>query len=443
MVLFFQTLPSFTWVAVAFAFLPVVTAVPDEGHFPDIPFKVFTQFIQENFSSRITLSQVLLVLFTITDNPDLLSLHARQQNPKYPGETRSSISGWIKCLARALQDKLGENHTKLSKHYQRKKPSDKAHVDDISQKLDALAKLLNMYPYDSKGQFQGKLKAVSYKSIQAVQVICPHSVACETTSCNPRSLVQDTRIRDIPRVTLIKGSEIYENIQVLTGHCPSCQTKYLADHERVQQDDDRHTRVYLNSAKYLKVGQSLWVDRAFSNTVLNGMYSFHASASAFTEFWNNSYWSLHGGNAKRITRRQIWQSFVQESIRSIAAVSNVNLELQDGLTIDEVTKEAFSLLGENGIIRAADKHACGECTQEYKSAQDLLPDADPAGIVGVDENRAVPGLVEGVDQSVAPSSNQAEQNLANESDMDVDHAPVKMVVVDGIVMGPQVCLSIV
>jgi hypothetical protein len=72
-----------------------------------------------------------------------------------------------------------------------------------------------------------------------------------------------------------------------------------------------------------------------------------------------------------------------------------------------------------------------------------LPDADPAGIVGVDENRAVPGLVEGVDQSVAPSSNQAEQNLANESDMDVDHAPVKMVVVDGIVMGPQVCLSIV
>jgi EamA domain-containing membrane protein RarD len=76
MVLFFQTLPSFTWVAVAFAFLPVVTAVPDEGHFPNIPFKAFTQFVQENFSSRITLSQVLLVLFTITDNPDLLSLHA-------------------------------------------------------------------------------------------------------------------------------------------------------------------------------------------------------------------------------------------------------------------------------------------------------------------------------------------------------------------------------
>ena len=439
MVLFSQSLPSFTWVAVAFAFLPVVTAVSDNSHFPDISFKVFSQFVQENFSSRITLSQVLLVLFTMTDNPDLLSLHARQQNPKYVGETCSPISGWMKCLARGLQEKLGENHTKLSKHYQRNKPSDKAHVDNISQKLDAFAKLLNLYPYDSEGQFQGKLKTVSYKSIQAVQVICPHSVACETTSCNPRSLLQNTKLRDIPRVTLIKGSEIYENVQVLTGHCPSCQTKYLADHERVLQDDNRHTRVYLNSAKYLKIGQSLWVDRAFSNTVLNGMYSFHASASAFTEFWNNSSWSSHGGNAKKITRRQVWQSFVQESIRSIAAESNINVELQDGLTIDEVTKEAFSLLGENGIIRAADKHACGECTQKYKSAEDMLPNVDPAGIVGVDENRAIPGLVEGVNQPVAQSASHAEQNSANESDMDVDHAPVKMVVVDGIVMGPQVC----
>ena len=327
MILCSQSLPSFAWVAVGFAFLPVVTAVPDEGHFPDISFKVFSQFVQENFSSRVTLSQVLLVLFTMTDNPDLLSLHAWQQNPKYVGGTCSPISGWIKCLAQGLQEKLGENHTKLLKHYQRNRPSDKAYVDDISQKLDAFAKLLNLYPYDSEGQFQGKLKAVSYKSIQAVQVICPHSVVCETTKCNPQSLLQNTKLRDIPRVALIKGSEIYENVQVLTGYCPSCQTKYLADHECVLQNDDRHTRVYLNSAKYLKVGQSLWVERAFSNMVLNAMYSFHAPASAFMEFWNNSSWSIHGGNAKKITRCQVWQSFVQESICSIAAVSNINVEL--------------------------------------------------------------------------------------------------------------------
>ena len=167
--------------------------------------------------------------------------------------------------------------------------------------LDGLAKLLNLYPYNSDGEFQGKLKAVSYKSIKAAQVICPVSITCETASCNPRSLLQNMRLRDIPRVTLIKDSEIHENVQVLTGYCPSCDTTYHADHERVQEEN-RHTRVYLNSAKYLKVGQSLWVDCIFSNAVVNGMYSFHASASAFTEFWNNSSWQFHEGNAKKITR---------------------------------------------------------------------------------------------------------------------------------------------
>ena len=433
----FQNLPSFFWIAVAFSFLPIVTAVPDEGHFPNIPFKVFSQFVQENFSSRITLSQVLLVLFTITDNHDLLNLHARQQNPKYNGERSASMSGWLKCLARGLQEKLEEDHTKLFKNYQRNQLSDKAKVNGITQKLDGLARLLNLYPYDSDGHFQGKLKAVSYKSIQAVQVICPQSMTCETTHCNPRSLLQKTKLGDISRVTLIKGSEIYENVQVLAGYCPSCKTEYLADRECVRQDNNRHTRVYLNSAKYLKVGQSLWVDRVFSNAVLNGMYSFHASASAFTEFWNNSF---HGGNVKKITRRQVWQSFVQESIRSIAAVSNINIELQNGLPIDEVTKEAFSLLGENGVIRAADQHACDECTQSYKSAEDTFPNLDPAGVVGVDENNTIPGFVGAVNQPVAQSFNQAEQHLTNENDMDVDHAPVKMVVLDGIVMGPQVGL---
>ena len=445
-VLCLQSLPTLIWITMAFALLPVVTALPDESPFPNISFKVFSKFVEANFSSKITLSQVLLVLFTITDNPELLSLHARQQNPKYKGETRSTHSGWIKCLARGLQERLGEKDTRLFKHQQIHKLSKEEIILDISGKLDALAKLLDLYPYDSEGQFQGKLKPISYISIQAVQVICPHTVVCKTTTCNPRSLLQTTQLRDIPRVTLIKGSKMHENVQVLTGYCPSCHTKYFADHERVLQSNNKHSKVYLNTAKYLKVGQSLWVDRVFSNTVLNGMYSFHASASAFTEFWNNSFWSVHPGDAKKITRRQIWQSFVQESICSIAAVSNINVELQDGLAIDDVTKEAFSLLGENGIIRAADQHACNECTQAYKSAEDILPNIDPAALVGVDENRAIPGLVEEADQAATQIADQVEQNSpmsSNEADMDVDHAPVKMAVVDGIVMGPLVCLLLI
>jgi CxC6 like cysteine cluster associated with KDZ transposases len=36
-------------------------------------------------------------------------------------------------------------------------------------------------------------------------------------------------------------------------------------------------------------------------------------------------------------------------------------------------------------------------------------------------------------------ANQMENQLADENDMDIDHAPVKMVVLDDIVMGPQHC----
>ena len=64
----------------------------------------------------------------------------------------------------------------------------------------------------------------------------------------------------------------------------------------------------------------------------------------------------------------------------------MNLELQDGLSIDEVTKEAFELLGENGIIWAADQHACSECTQVYKRTADIITGDDPAAVAGNDEN---------------------------------------------------------
>ena len=117
-----------------------------------------------------------------------------------------------------------------------------------------------MYPYDNHGQFQGKLKPISHASIQPVQVICPNAAVCETMTCDPRSLLQITKVWDIPRVTLIKGSTIHENVQVLTGKCPKYKTTYLADQEHVMESDGRYIRVYLNSAKYLKIGQSLWVD---------------------------------------------------------------------------------------------------------------------------------------------------------------------------------------
>jgi len=83
------------------------------------------------------MSDVLLVLFKITDNHDLLNLHARQQNPRYTGEIHSSKSGWLKCLAWALQEKLEDDNTKLFKHYQK---------NQLSDKLMALLKSLMGWP---------------------------------------------------------------------------------------------------------------------------------------------------------------------------------------------------------------------------------------------------------------------------------------------------------
>ena len=219
----------FAWLIMALLLVPGVSAHNYETPFPNIPFKVFAQFVKENFSSNITLSQVLLVLFSITDNTDLLNLHARQQNPEYSEEIRTSDTGWIRGLARALQDKLGDGQRRLFKGTDDSNLNDK--ITAIGEKLDGLAKVLKLYPYDKHGQFQDKLKPISYASIQAAQVICPNVVVCETTTCNPRSLLQITKLRDIPRVTLIKGSTIYEDAQVLTGRCPQCKTTYLADRE--------------------------------------------------------------------------------------------------------------------------------------------------------------------------------------------------------------------
>ena len=199
-------------------------------------------------------------------------------------------------------------------------------------------------------------------------MICPNAIVCQSLKCNPRSLQQHTRDRDIPKVDLIKGRKNFQNVPVLTGGCPSCDTTYFADHERFSDDNNNWNRVYLNSARYLKVGQNTWVDQEFSNSVQNGIYHFHASAAAYTEYWNSSF----GIAEVMVTQHQIWQAFVQESICTISAASNFHLELKDGLSIEDVTLEAFLHLGDNGLIQAAQGHACSECAQVYKRTADTI-----------------------------------------------------------------------
>ena len=293
------------------------------------------------------------MLFSITENTDLLALHTRQQNARFEGENKTTISAWIRCLSRSVQDKLctGGN-TLLKASEEGPNISNDQTITCLSMRLDVFAALLQLKPCDKNGRVRRKLKPVSHNKIKAVHIICPVSFQCETLDCNPHSLQQITKTRDIPHVTLIKEFTIYDNCPVLTGKCPDCRTLYSADHERapVGKESERHTKVYLNSAKYLKVGQNIWVDQLFGNTVRCGVYNFHASAAAFTEFWNTAFWKMQAGNSPKISRRQVWQTFVQESIQTIASSFGLNLELEDGLPINQITKQAFTIFGERGII---------------------------------------------------------------------------------------------
>ena len=84
------------------------------------------------------------------------------------------------------------------------------------------------------------------------------------------------------------------------------------------------------------------------------------------------------------------------------------------MPIEDVTTEAFAQLGDNGLIRAAHE-------QSYKRTADIIPDINaPRG-----ENNNI---------SVSQALEDREAN-----NMEIDHAPVKMVVLDGIVMRPTHC----
>ena len=52
-------------------------------------------------------------------------------------------------------------------------------------------------------------------------------------------------------MTLIKGTEVFEKVQVLSGICKNCETIYHADHEHTAPTGDTEaTQFFLNSAVY-------------------------------------------------------------------------------------------------------------------------------------------------------------------------------------------------
>jgi hypothetical protein len=120
------------------------------------------------------------------------------------------------------------------------------------------------------------------------------------------------------------------------------------------------------------------------------------------------------------------------------------LEVKDGLSIQGLVKEAYNILGEKGVIQSAENHFCSECTHEFKQTADIITGDDPAAVIGIDENRDVPVLTgEGAELAVQDAA-QARYNAQHAMDVDqrtspVEESPVKLVVLDGVVMGPTHC----
>ena len=133
-----------------------------------------------------------------------------------------------------------------------------------------MASILKLKPLFSKsGKIKHRLTTISHHKIAAVHVICPASIECEDINCQPLALHQNTCLWDISKVTLIKGTIIYKQVYVLTGKCSLCDANYHAD--PLHQTAGRKNRLDLNSAKYLKIGQTIWIDQSFSTAVVNSM----------------------------------------------------------------------------------------------------------------------------------------------------------------------------
>lgn len=77
----------------------------------------------------------------------------------------------------------------------------------------------------------------------------------------------------------------------------------------------------------------------------------------------------------------------------MATLSNCLLILLNALAINDITKEAFHVLSNNGKIKVVEDHSCSECIHEYKATADVISREDyrqnPAALLDVNENHIV------------------------------------------------------
>jgi len=134
-------------------------------------------------------------------------------------------------------------------------------------------------------------------------------------------------------------------------------------------------------------------------------------------------------------------------MHSIAHDSGIDLILPDRLAIDAATKQAFSILGRNGIIQAGYHHSCNECVQPYKETANTLSEPDNSNPQDNNHILILILILIPKSNSSSNSDSNSDSNSNSNSDSDSDsesnpdnsnHGFVKMIVIDGIMMGPVV-----
>jgi len=220
-------------------FVPTALAASlEQSSFPDIPFQMFPTFVENNFSKKISLATVLTVIFTSTNNPDLLNLHAHQQKQGFKEEWSQQVSGWIKVLAHSLEEKLGESANRLFlKSEHRLQPSMDQTTTTIGTKFDKMSKLLKLQSYDEYGKFRHKLKPISEKKLnllwlsvhQLWNVRLPHATLIHFSKTliivtDPKSLLLKAQ-RSMTRF-LCSVVDVTVSDQILCRPWKFCATRY-------------------------------------------------------------------------------------------------------------------------------------------------------------------------------------------------------------------------
>ncbi|KAH6896214.1 hypothetical protein BKA70DRAFT_1529256 [Coprinopsis sp. MPI-PUGE-AT-0042] len=321
------------------AVLPLALGHPTTSPYPDIPFSTFSAFILSTFDPKISLASVMIILSSVLENPELLNLHFRRILPLVGREQGSTA--WMEHFA-----------SRLAKRFPAKTPLlPRRSETTLSTSLVNLAKLLHLNPYDKYDLLVNECKPIDLSSVEPSLAIVSKSYECQNQDCKRYSLFPHMKKEEIAQVTLIKGAKPYSHAFVIGGRCDRCKTSYMADHAYRGPD-----KTFINDAFYLKIGNSRWGDRVFTQSVCNAIYSFHASAQAFTEYFNDSYsltpssFASLQSTSTLISRRHSWQAFMQESSRMVSGAAGRPLTVALKTSVDLLAKRAYTVLGQGGKL---------------------------------------------------------------------------------------------